>query len=385
MPSTPRWSKLITALADGLALPGPEVERRLAPLVGAPGDEAAELLADPAAAPDADLRACFEDAGIPRARLNRAIARFRLAASGGAQPGAAPQGAALLPAAPDDEGLLASLVVGGIAKVSETDVAAALRVLLAERLGIFGIQEQLARKIEDHAVRLGEPCGPVFYRMQRELARHRHADVLAALGASRNLVSTSRKRALLDRLDPLVGRFAAYQRELTTWKDQWMERISNPGALFAGLAALMGGGSAAPAVASSPALMEAPDPGTVKAATATLIDRVNQVFAGTGIPVARALAADAIALKRLLEDPELPGAVGASGREEMLKRLGIAVTAQGAQLERDLTRYVLAALRLPKVAADHLPAYIVAVEQLGDQIDWAALSPAASGGRRKTF
>ncbi len=385
MPSTPPWSKLIAALAEGLALPTPDIERRLAPLVGPPGDEAAELLADPSAAPDEDLRACFEDAGIPRARLNRAIRRFRLAASGGAQPGAAPQAAALLPAAPDDEGLLASLVVGGIAKVSETDVAAALRVLLAERLGIFGIQEQLARKIEEHAVRLGEPCGPVFYRIQRELARQRHADVLTALGASKNLVSPSRKRALLDRLDPLVGHFAAYQRELTTWKDQWMERISNPGALFAGLAALMGGGSAAPAVASSSALMEAPDAGPVQAATATLIDRVNQVFAGTGIPVARALAADAIALKRLLEDADLPGALGASGREEMLKRLGIAVTAQGAQLERDLTRYVLAALRLPKVSTDQLPAYIVAVEQLGDQIDWAALSPAASGGRRKTF
>ncbi len=385
MPATPSWSKLIGALANALALPAQDVERRLAPLVGPPSDEAAELLADPTAAPDGELRACFEDAGIPRARLNRAIGRFRLAASGGAQPGAAPQGAALLPTAPDDDGLLASLVVGGIAKVSETDVAAALRVLLAERLGVFGVQEQLARKIEEHALRLGEPCGPVFYRIQRELARHRHADVLVALGASRGLVSPARKRALLDRLDPLVGYFAAYQRQLTAWKDQWMERISNPGALFAGLAALMGGGSSVPALASSPALMEAPDPGPVKAATATLVDRVNLVFAGTGIPVARALAADAIALKRVLEDPDLPGALGAGGREEMLKRLGLAVSAQGARLERDLTRYVLAALRLPKVADDQLPAYIVAVEQLGDQIPWDALSPTSRGGRGKTF
>ena len=205
------------------------------------------------------------------------------------------------------------------------------------------------------------------------------------MGMPGNLVSAARKKELLGRIGGIFQVLEGFQDRLALWQESWTARISNPGAMFAGLAAMMAGGGTNPATAG---LMEAPDTAPVVDAASGVIDQLNGMFAGTGIPVARALAADAIATRRFLERPEIIAAVGAGSREEMLKTLGIAVSADLVRAERDVTQYLLSVMRLQKVATTQLPGYIVALQQLGAQLPWSTLTggngvaarPARKGG-----
>ena len=158
---------------------------------------------------------------------------------------------------------------------------------------------------------------------------------------------------------------------LAGWQKNWMTRVANPANLLATLGAAMSGGAAGLPV--MPGMGEAPDTSPIVDAASDVIDQLNRVFAGPGIPVARALAAEAIELGKLLEKPELMAAINVSTREEMLKKLGLAVTADVARTERVVTQYVLAVMELEKVQDTKLPMYIVALNQLGTNISWERL------------
>ena len=102
--------------------------------------------------------------------------------------------------------------------------------------------------------------------------------------------------------------------------------------------------------------------------------QINKVFAGVGIPVTMALAYDAMRIKEVLENASLPMQIGAPNREQMLKMLGVGVTADYVRLERNICRYALGIMEYPNVTAGQEDlAYLQSLWMLGSQIPWDRL------------
>jgi len=383
MEASDSWKEKVSRFAELAGIDYAAASERLSRIVGDPVDDGLALLASAEDAPDAMVRELFPE--VPAAKLNRAIRHLRSGAGAADTGGAAPAASVVLPRPPDDESFLDALKVGGIAKIGPTDVNAALRALLAHNLGLYELPEKLLAAMEEHADSLEEPVGEAFYELQKVVLERRYGDILASLGIPGRLVSEQRKRRLFERMGGIWQSLHGFQGRLDAWLDSWTAKMNNPAALMTSMAAVFGGGSAAPAT-----LMEHPDVGPVRDAAEGVIDAVNRIFSGTGIPVARALAYDALRTKRLLEDPRLPEALGTSSREEMLKKLGVGVTADYVRLERDVATYVLSIFELPRVPRSNEPGYLVALRELGAAIPWEKLgveSPAGGGrkGGRQPF
>ena len=118
-----------------------------------------------------------------------------------------------------------------------------------------------------------------------------------------------------------------------------MQGAANPTMM---MMALMGGNAGA----LPPGLMQAPDTAVLRDAADAVKDSVNKVFAGTGVQIASALAYEAAEIKKSLEDPRLPAMIGVAYREQMLKKLGVAVPATYPRLETNLTKYILGVMSL---------------------------------------
>ena len=135
--------------------------------------------------------------------------------------------------------------------------------------------------------------------------------------------------------------------------------------------------------------MQAPDTASLRDAADAVKDAINKAFAGTGVQISAALAYEAQEIKKSLEDPRLPALVGVANREQLLKKLGVAVPATYPRLETNVTKYVLGVLGLEDQAAGNEElSYLGALFMLGSQIDWSQLNGTGSlsrlGGRSGT-
>jgi hypothetical protein len=312
--------------------------------------------------------------GMPRIRARALVAALQ--ADGARAPQAL---SSLLPEVPSEESLLAGFRVGGVAKVAPTDVVAALRVALAERLGVLSLETRLIEAVEAHARGNDEPCPELFYELERSLARRAHADVLAALELPGTFVSDARKRELLARVSRVWDALFALQGKIEAWKATWAERSTHAAALLTGQSLLAAQGATGSAAVLP---LDAPDAAAVLESARAVVDAVNRAFAGPGIPVARALAADTAQLRGWLERPELPGALGVSTREELLRKLGIGLSGDLARVETSGIQYALAALALTSDASETVPGRLVALHELGATLPWAWLMGAGNAPRR---
>lgn len=282
----------------------------------------------------------------------------------------------VLPALPDDKSFLEMLKVGGVLKIDRTNVISAMRAAIASDVGLYDMPERLIGRMETFALEQEEPVGESFYRLQKQLAERRYGDVLSALGTTGNFVSEKRKRETLERLNALLWpALRGFNTQLKTWVEAWSQGTANPAALMMAMAVSQQG----PRGVLPPGMLQPPDTAILRDEGEAVINSINKVFAGTGIPVARALAYDAMRIREVLEDPSLPTTVGAATRDQMLKMLGIDVGADYVRLEQNVTRFALAIMELPKVAAgnDEL-GYLSALYTLGVSIPWDKLGKSPS-------
>lgn len=280
----------------------------------------------------------------------------------------------LLPKLPDDVSFLDMLKVGGTLKLDPTNVIAAMRAAIAARVGLYDLPDTLLQRMEDFALEQDEPVGDAFYRLQQQRAERRYGDILTAIGATGNFMSDKRKRETLGRLDQLLWpALLGFNTQLQSWVTTWSQGAANPAVMMMAFMTHQGAGAVLP-----PGMMQPPDTSVLRDEGEAVINRINQVFAGTGIPVARALAYDAMRIRQALEDPSLPSAVGAATRDQMLKTLGIDVGADLVRLEQNTTRFALGIMELPKVAQPEELAYFTALWQLGNTIPWDRLSHAST-------
>lgn len=378
-----KWTSRIKPFADSVGKTEKEITDALLGVVGIPSEDALETLCDREAAPDIDLKTVFTPLKIPSATLNKHLAKLR----GPAKPKVATTSAvsnttlalAILPALPNEESFIEMLKTGGVLKVGVTEVLSAVKASLARRVGLYDVTDAILAKMEEFANAQEQPCGEAFFRVQRMLTERRYGEVLSALGVPGTFVSERRKKEFFAKLDAhLWTAIASFQKQLTAWQQAWMQGSMNPTMLVYAITARESGSQ------MPPGMMAPPDTTPVRASGEAVIDTINRVFAGPGIPVARALAYDATRIMSVISDPEVPVQVGAATRDQMLKELGVNVGADIVRTEQSLTRYCLAIMTLKDIPADAELQYLTALIQLGSTIPWDKLVDARPAGLGRT-
>lgn len=365
------WNERVGAFASSVGKSVDEVSNALAEVVGVPGEQALAILADEDAAPFGDIADALKGLSIPKGVLRKNVALLRgpKAAPIVVDAGRPGQSYDVLPSVPDDISFLEMLKTGGVLKVGMVEVLAAIKASLADRVDLYGLPDVILRRMEEFADAQGDPCGDNFYRLQKMVTSRSYAEVLSVIGISGNFVSERRKKALLAKLDSLWPALSSFHKQLVAWQESWSQGAANPGML---LAALAFGNNAAGIM--PPGMLQPPETDHLRDAAEAVIDKINQVFAGPGIPVARALAYDAAQIKAVIDEPSLPGAIGAANKEQMVKSLGVAVGSDLVRMEHNVTRYALSVMKLKDVTAGQAEyAYLAALLQLGSSIPWDKL------------
>lgn len=277
----------------------------------------------------------------------------------------------VLPTIPGDDTWLNILKTGGVLKVDQATYIAAVRAAIAGRVKIYDIPKKLVHALEEYSKELDEPVGPEFFKLMKQLTRRNYGELFAAIdGVDGTFVSEHRKMELLKRIDdylwPAVTQ--CYQ-QLNAWQQAWVNGLT-PGVLAAsyyGGAGGLAGGLMPSSMAQIPDISPLQDVGD------TLRDALNKALSGTGSVVASAIAYDYSQIRAVLEDPTLPAKIGAGNREQMYKRLGVAVDASMVRAEASIVRFIISFAQNDRVTSDAAPNYYNALFMLGSQINWAQL------------
>lgn len=287
----------------------------------------------------------------------------------------------VLPAVPTDESWLQALRTGGVLKVDQSTVISAIRAALAYRAGLYDIPTGLVQLMEQFADTNEEPVDAEFFKLRRQMTRRSYAEIFEAIpGLDGSYVTDARKKVLFQRIDQnLWPAIIAFYGQLKQWQEAWLQGASNP-MLMMNMVMAAGGGVMGGAL--PPGMMQPPDTGTLRDYADALADAVNKVFAGTGMQIAAAMAYDASEIKKTLENPRLPALTGSPNRDQMLRQLGVAVSATYPRLETNLTRFVLAVMRVKdQPAGNEELQYFGALFMLGSQIPWDQLGEITRGGK----
>lgn len=372
------WTPFITPFAQAIGKTPEEATASLRALVDPNQSGIDELRSEEIVSFD-EIAALFSDIKKPKLRLAvKTHLRVTAAAPGMTTPVLSSASLDLLPQVPDEQAWLQALRTGGELKVNQTSVIAALRAALASRTGLFDLPKVIIQRMEEQARSLEQPVGADFYKLRKLLTQHTYAEIFSALEIEGSFMSQGRKDDLLERLDATIWpSLASFQRQLSGWVDTWQKGIGSPGMLMMAMA----GGFNGTAGAVPPGMMQPPDTNALRDASEGVVNDINKVFAGLGIPVSMALAYDAMRIKEVLENPSLPIQIGAANREQMLKLLGVSVSADYVRIERSVTRYALAVIDYPRtvVGGQQELQYLGTLWSLGTQIDWALLEQPTRG------
>lgn len=289
----------------------------------------------------------------------------------------------VLPSVPNNESWLTALKAGGVLKVDESTVIAAVRAALAHRVGLYEVPDILVVKMEAFADANEEQVDPSFFEIRRQLTRRNYADIFEALkGFEGTYVTEARKKQLFQRIDDyLWPAIISFNNQLRDWYDAWLKTGMNPMVMMGAFLSARGGvGGVMP-----PAMMQPPDTGVLRDNADAVADATNKVFAGTGVQIAAALAFDASKITDTLSSPRLPAMIGAANRDQMLRQMGVAVPPTYPRLETNLTKFVLSIIKVKdQPAGEEELRYFGALYMLGSNITWDLLEGGRSVGKRPT-
>lgn len=282
----------------------------------------------------------------------------------------------ILPDVPSDESWLKALQTGGVLKVGEPTVIAAIRTALAQRVGLYELPERVVQKMEAFANEAEEPVDEEFFKIRNLLTRRSYAEVFQAIeGLDGSYVTKERKKELLGRIDDhLWPAIIDFQDLLDGWQKAWM----SGGNQMAMMAMVMQGavGGAMP-----PGIMSPPDTGAIRDQAGAVADAANRVFKGTGMQIASALAYEASQISKIMQNPRLPALTGTPNRDALLRSLGGGIPATYPRLETNLVQYVLTVFRLKDIAGGQDEIRMLsALFMLGTQITWSTLGGSDPSG-----
>ena len=283
---------------------------------------------------------------------------------------------AILPSPSTNESFLKALKAGGVLKVDDSAYEAALRVFLAQRCGLYDVPDKLVSAMEKFADESVEPVGPAFFKLKKAITRREFGDLFAAIeGLDGSFVSKVRRSEFTRRIQSeLCPAIREAYLALDAWYKSALATSTNPAFVFQGFSTILNGG------ASTGIGVSLPPADSIRDAADTLKDAINRVFRGTAAPVGAAMAKEAMEIASVLSDTALPGMVGAPNREQMLRKLGIDITPNYARLEQDLVRFVLGYIKFDEAGSGNEGAYLNALWQVGNRINWNDLIGSVDGG-----
>ncbi len=276
----------------------------------------------------------------------------------------------ILPQVPDDVSFLNMLKIDSILKIGMTEIISAIKAWLASQIGLYKLPGVIADLMQKFAEEQEEPCGPEFYSLQNLLVRRRYSEIFAALEIDTTSVTQAKKDAFLKKIENILWpALSEYHKQIISWVDSYRLTAADPANIVAALSVLASDNkNTVPAI-------QIPSTNVLHDAAKDIIDKINKVFAGTGIIIARALAFDANNINKILENPTLPAQIGASNHNQMINMLGTNVSADHIRLERNIARYALSVLEFSTTTAQPLDlAYINALFALGNTIPWDKLN-----------
>ena len=283
----------------------------------------------------------------------------------------------VLPSVPDDTSWLNALRTGGVSKVEQSTVIAAIRAALADRYNFYDIPKLLLTEMERYIDATEEQVSEEFWKIRKQLTKRSYGDLFAVIdGLDGTFISEKRKTELISRIhETLWPAIVSFQSHLSAWQESWMQGAANPVMM---MAALVGGSVGLP-----PGMMQPPDCGVLRDAAAAVNDSLNRTFRGTGVQITAALAYEANEIKKMIENPRLPILCGVPSRDLLLKKLNIGVPATYPRMEQNLSRYVLGIMQSDKVAAGvEETKYFSTLFVLGNQIPWSDLTNSATPATR---
>lgn len=352
----PQWDEQVSAFATAVGKTPEEIEKALETVVGEPSDDALSLLADASASPGEDLKKAFEGLKIPSAKFNAHLQKLR-----GPEKTQESKSETKLPTVPDEESFINALKTGGELKVGTNDIIGATKACIASRAGLYGVPEKVLKKMHEWAVKNSEPYGEKYFEIQNMISEKNYAEVLSIIKVKSTFVTeTKRKEFLLNIETILWPELKSFHSQLKEWVTLYNQVASTPAAIAS---AITGKGSTIQHV----------DTGNLRAASEEVINRINKVFAGPGIPVARALVQDAVRIKKVLNDEAVLVATGAGTKDQLLRDLGIVVGADIVRAEQSIVRYVVSIMNLKFVTAEDEVEYLLGLNTLGSSIPWDKL------------
>jgi hypothetical protein len=271
------------------------------------------------------------------------------------------------------------LKVGGELKVGTTEVLSAIRAALANRLGLFELPDEISRRMEEYAENQSEIVGAAYYELRAQVTEREYAEVLSVMGIKGHFMNNARRKTFLQKTENFLPALREFNNQLVAWQ-QSLRASLEPNIMLGAMSAMAGGGLG---MAPAGLVMAQPDTAPLRDAAESVIDAINKVFGGLGVPVARALAYDATRIRQVLENPALPAALGMPNREQMIRNLNIEVSADVVRLERSLAQFALAVMELKNVTPGRdEQLYLGALFQLGATIPWDKIgSGGMSGGK----
>jgi hypothetical protein len=365
-----KFIETLKSYADAVGKKPEDVAKALEGLVGSDEKTAGDVLKNHDAVTDEEIQAALVGTGdgqVPLGvyRMNAKLLRDPKAVPASGTNGGGPV-LTLLPTLPEsDAKFLEELRVGGILEPEPNDVLAAVRAGFAQRFEFFNLPQTIRDKMEEFAYANDKSCGAEYYEMEKMVTSRQYGDVLSATGVTGSFVSVRKRKEFLRRVDVyLWASINDFHNTLNSWMTGWQATANNPTAL---LSALSGNGANNPLAQLA---TQAPDLSPVRDAAESVVNNINKVFAGPGIPVARALAYDAVKITEVLENEKLPALLGAGNKEQMLKELGVAVGSDHVRLQHNLAKYAFGIMSLEKVTAEEEQMYALQMYQLGVAIPW---------------
>lgn len=283
----------------------------------------------------------------------------------GSQAGSQPNPISLdmLPKPLSDESLLAALKAGGVIQVEESTIISAIRAALAAEFNLFELPDKLLILMESYAKRGEKPVDKKYWEIRKIVIYRSYAEIFEGLGIDGKFVTDPRKKELFGRIDKyLWPSLLEFQEHLEAWQKLYVQYTMS---MYGYNQQIMGSG--APVTGMMP-----PDAGPVIDASESVINNLNKIFADLMVPITAAVALEAMRIKKILENKDLPPMIGAANREEMLRLLEAAVPATSPRMEDNITRFVLAILHLKdQTTGREMNEYLNAMFVVGSQIPWS--------------
>jgi len=192
--------------------------------------------------------------------------------------------------------------------------------------------------------------------------------------SSSTLMSASNKKRLLANLDRLWPVARDFYQVVYNWRQQLNAQGGGNlmmGMMMGNLMGASGGSGISAALAES--ATQPPETDDIIDAARGMTNEINKIFAGYGVYVARCLAGDMTRIKSILERPDLPGLMGASSRDDMIRsKLKIEMPWRMANADKTIIGFLLGAQKLGagEVEPELVPLYIVQLANRGDGIPW---------------